>query len=104
MAVGKLGCGCDNNPFPITNNKLKNNNMTKISVFGDEPTKERELKGIEFVLMLIEGVLIDAPNSPSAYDNIELIGRGYKYDKIDAWDDNATSKATYLGHWNDGVL
>lgn len=80
--------------------------MTKVSVFGKQPTKTKELKKIEFV----EG--LDAPSKmrcasrgPSSYENVMLLELGYfnDGDLIMAWD-NIDYKMIYRGHWNDGVV
>lgn len=80
--------------------------MTKITVFGNEESRE-EKKKIEFVYWLDpeEGPDGDFDVSPSDYDNLCLLGRDdyNKYDLIMAWDIN-NARTIYLGHWNDGVV
>ncbi len=82
--------------------------MTKVSVFGEKPTEEKEKKPIEFVKRLYCDGSVDGLNNypPREYDNIQLFDEGVPYDIILTWNDNTpcTCKRVYLGHWNDGVL
>lgn len=80
--------------------------MTKVSVFGQQPTETKELKKIEFV----EG--LDAPSkmrsasrTPYSYENVMLLELGYfnDGDLIMAWD-SINDKMIYRGHWNDGIV
>jgi len=81
--------------------------MTKVSVFGQQPTETKELKKIEFVKRVCSDASIDSPIcNPSSWQNIMLYreSSGYpSFDMIMAWD-NFGEKAVFLGHWNDGVV
>lgn len=84
--------------------------MTKVSVFGQQPTETKELKRIEFVKYLHpDGELQDSHEcqKPKHWHNLQLFNKGThsKYDTIIAWDeDEDHQKAIFLGHWNDGVV
>ena len=80
--------------------------MTKVSVFGQQPTETKELKKIEFVKALINENEWDTPCSPGDWDNIMLLEKDYTYSGLDlimAWD-CISDKTIYLGHWNDGIV
>jgi hypothetical protein len=80
--------------------------MTKVSIFGQQPTETKELKKIEFVKWLsLESDLEKAKVVPSNYENVMLLEKNYPigYDLILAWDE-VSNKTLYLGHWNDGVV
>lgn len=80
--------------------------MTKVSVFGQQPTETKELKKIEFIEGLDAGSKMRyALRGPSSYENVMLLELGYfnDCDLIMAWD-NVNDKMIYRGHWNDGVV
>lgn len=83
--------------------------MTKVSVFGEQPTEQKELKKIEFVKALdASGEYRTPRNMPYQYDNVCLYCAATNpknFDCILAWDNGDDSaKSLYLGHWNDGVV
>lgn len=82
--------------------------MTKISVFGEEPTKEKELKKIEFVKGFYEDSIRPWKGcEPHDWDNIMLIGELLDFEDYDAmlvWDNDSEPKNIVLGRWNDGVV
>ena len=89
--------------------KINTTNMTKVSVFGQQPTETKELKKIEFVKYLHDnGELMDVECTqlPKNWQNVQLFCTGEFdfYDTILAWDDNQKTKCIFLGHWNDGVV
>ena len=80
--------------------------MTKVSVFGEQPTETKELKKIEFVKEIISSdIIIETTTEPYEFKNVMLIEIGCVdgYDAILAWDE-INNKIIYLGHWNDGVV
>ena len=80
--------------------------MTKVSVFGQQPTETKELKKIEFVKEISSSDIIsETTTEPYEFKNVMLIEIGYVdgYDAILAWDE-INNKIIYLGHWNDGVV
>ena len=80
--------------------------MTKVSVFGQQPTETKELKKIEFELALSSSnTITEAELEPRHFRNIMLIQTNYSnsLDAILAWDD-LHDVTIYLGHWNDGVV
>lgn len=81
--------------------------MTKVSVFGQQPTETKELKKIEFVKRVCSDATIEEPiANPCSWQNVMLYreSSGYpSFDMILAWD-NYGEKAFLLGHWNDGVV
>ncbi len=80
--------------------------MTKVSVFGQQPTEAKELKKIEFVKYVNGDLLtISCPSKdPKEWENVCLIEKYYAgYDAILAAHNNGVGCA-YLGHWNDGVV
>ena len=82
--------------------------MTKVSVFGQQPTETKELKKIEFVKRLHSNLEIETSHTkPDIWDNLMLYRKSTtnndSFDMILAWDDNG-EKAIFLGHWNDGVF
>ena len=83
--------------------------MTKVSVFGQQPTETKELKKIEFAKFIDEdGNLMDFEytQAPKNWDNVQLFRKREfgLYDTILAWDDNLKCACIFLGHWNDGVV
>lgn len=80
--------------------------MTKISVFGEEPKKEKELKKIELVYYLSRGKKQKSATTRAGHwGNIMLVSNDGEYDIMLAWDGQEASCGTvYLGHWNDGVV
>lgn len=84
--------------------------MTKVSVFGQQPTETKELKKIEFVKVLnSNGVLVEPGTNPYHWKNIMLLEKQCKTLKLDlmvAWDNEPTDSEKYivLGHWNDGIV
>lgn len=95
------------------------NNMTKVSVFGQEPAEQpKELKKIEFVKCLNDDESFDdditSSIMPSSWLNVSLITKNHNgagMDLILAWDSGLDKKlgcpiggTLFLGHWNDGVI
>tara|TARA_R110001606_G_C15081660_1_gene617352 strand:+ start:251 stop:502 length:252 start_codon:yes stop_codon:yes gene_type:complete len=83
--------------------------MTKVSVFGKQPTEKKELKKIEFKMSLLRtGDLGDNIRKPTFYSHVELFKKddGFGYDIIIAWVDDGENmnRDVILGHWNDGVV
>ena len=92
----------------IKNQLIKINiiKMTKVSVFGQQPTKTKELKKIEFV-KVVNGDTMDlsgASKESNEWDSVILIEKDYcpEFDLIYAH--NNGIGCAYLGHWNDGVV
>lgn len=81
--------------------------MTKVSVFGQQPTETKELKKIEFV-HFFNGTELESPVcEPDSFKNIVLLRKSYKpsnFDLIFAYNENTNGGIIYLGHWNDGVV
>lgn len=84
--------------------------MTKVTIIGQEPNKEKELKKIEFVSLVTVDGLESVNSIPKKWDRIILIRRNYtldeKYDLMYAeglFGDN-NFRACILGHFNDGVV
>jgi hypothetical protein len=89
--------------------------MTKVSVFGQQPTETKDLKKIEFVKWLNvcdrtckvqESGLC---NQASNWEEVCLLVKKYQrseYDLIFARGviDGEFRTCIYLGHWNDGVV
>lgn len=81
--------------------------MTKVSVFGQQPTETKELKKIEFVKYLDGNrVFDDASNNAHEWDNVQLFSKSQhgNLDVIIAWDNDLSHKSIILGHWNDGIV
>lgn len=80
--------------------------MTKVSVFGQQPTETKELKKIEFVKVVNGDTLtLSSPNkSPNEWDAICLIERKYSPDYDLIYAHNNGIGCVYLGHWNDGIV
>ena len=88
--------------------------MTKVSVFGQQPTETKELKKIEFVSYLnvnrefikANREFIKARTQPDEWDNIQLFSKSQSgnLDVMIAWDDDMKYKSIILGYWNDGVV
>lgn len=80
--------------------------MTKVTILGQEPKEEKELKPIQFMKVIHEEDLkITTPTCrPNDWDNIELIGRGKGYDIMYAYDHDRNKGRIFLGHFNDGVV
>jgi hypothetical protein len=80
--------------------------MTKVSVFGQQPTETKELKKIEFV-KVVNGDsvnLSDVCKDPNEWDNVILIEKGYSVNFDLIYAHNNGIGCAYLGHWNDGVV
>lgn len=80
---------------------------TKCIVLGQENEPVKELKKIEFVLMLDDThTTTRALDCGKSYDFIELICKGYnEYDLMFAYSTGGRNEGIlYLGHWNDGVV
>lgn len=80
--------------------------MTKVSVFGQQPTETKELKKIEFVKVVNGDTLtLSSPNKdPKEWGNVCLIEKNYS-DNLDLiYAHNNGVGCAYLGHWNDGVV
>lgn len=82
--------------------------MTKISVFGEEPKGNKELKKIEFVTELDLGQVVAwSRKEPKAFDNIVLLFKNdpdmHSLDCMLVWNDEHNKFIVY-GHWNDGVV
>lgn len=80
--------------------------MTKISVFGEETTK-KELKKIEFVKGIYDGVISEWIGcEPRDWDYVTLIHKDEEwYDTMLVFDSPQSSfKHIVFGHWNDGVV
>ena len=81
--------------------------MTKVSVFGQQPTETKELKKIKFVKRLYSDCIISTSTlSPKDWNNVMLYRKSTNRDSFDiilAWDDGGEN-AIFLGHWNDGVV
>lgn len=89
--------------------KINITNMTKVSVFGQQPTETKELKKIKFVKYFDNsGELKKSVRSqrPSEWHNVQLFDKSKigQLDIIIAWDDNSEARVVFLGHWNDGVV
>ena len=78
--------------------------MTKVSVFGEQPTEAKEFKKIEFAHRInSSGHITEAKTGPCHWENVMLYRKGGGfYDIILAFDNG--EKAIFLGHWNDGVV
>lgn len=78
--------------------------MTKVSVFGEEPKKER--KPIELCKFLNGETFEDSKENPNPLAEVTLLEKDYfccGYDLIWCfyeWGDGIA----YLGHWNDGFV
>lgn len=82
-------------------------NMTKVSVFGQQPTETKELKKIEFVHFFNGAELVSPVFEPDLFENIVLLRKSYKSSNLDliyAYNENESGGNIYLGHWNDGVV
>lgn len=81
--------------------------MTKCIVLGYTPSVTKDLKPIEFNRYLNGDDLISTDDSPTLFDNLELISRDYfceGFDLIFGYDDGLRNEGIlYLGHWNDGI-
>jgi len=88
---------------------LKIENMTKVTILGQEPKEEKKLKPIEFVKYLngVAGVNGDCC-LPSEWRNIVLLSKDYfkcGHDLMLAYSFGVNNDAClYLGHFNDGVV
>ena len=82
--------------------------MTKVSVFGEKPTGNKELKQIELIKFVNQDCAPDdAAATASEYKNVTLLIKGYcgvRFDLILAYDDDVNEGAVYFGHWNDGIV
>ena len=89
--------------------------MTKVSVFGEQPTEPKKLKKIEFVKWLkgYGGVFKVQQEGcftgPKNWAEVCLLAKNYQgseYDLIFARSsiDSPFRTCLYLGHWNDGVV
>lgn len=83
--------------------------MTKITILGEEPQQNPNLKPIELVKCLQVDSLFKLVNvrehEPSDYKSIMLV-KGKKYDGFDlmiceTWDDGFY---VWLGYFNDGIV
>lgn len=90
---------------------------TKVSVFGQQPTKPNGLKKIEFVKFLNDdnSIVYNEHICPKDWDNVSLVTKKHNFTDMDlmlGWYDNyydeenkCISRAVlYLGHWNDGIV
>jgi hypothetical protein len=87
--------------------------MTKVSVFGQQPTETKELKKIEFVKWLKsyenEHRLRDSNSTPSSWGEVCLLVKKYQRSEYDliftrGVFDGEFRTCIFLGHWNDGVV
>lgn len=80
--------------------------MTKVTILGQEPTEQKELKPIEFLEECGCHTWVSTDSEPDEWDNIELIAKGFSaYDLMFAYDDNDRSNGVlYLGYFNDGIV
>ena len=92
--------------------------MTKVSVFGQQPTETKELKKIEFVKVLNDDnsfdCVITEEIKPHSWSNVSLVTKnhnGVGIDLILAWEGGLDKKigcpvggTLFFGHWNDGVV
>lgn len=82
--------------------------MTKVSVFGKEPTENKELKTIELVKYMDKSLSFTTTQiSASDFDNVLLLEPNYYssgFDLIFVFDNTKGEETLYLGHWNDGVV
>jgi hypothetical protein len=83
--------------------------MTKVIILGKDEPKQKELKRIEFVDFLDEGLSPDdnVKYHPYEWCNIELISKNYIRSGMDimyAYNDDRNIGILYLGHFNDGVV
>lgn len=78
--------------------------MTKVIIL-EETDSKKELKPIKFVKE-INSSIICATNSPSEWENIELITRNYneKFDLMFAYDHDRSDGIAYYGYFNDGIV
>lgn len=86
--------------------KINITKMTKVSVFGQQPTETKELKKIEFVKCIYEdGLLSQMYRKPTEFNEVMLLEKKYGggYDAILAIDDES-GISIVLGHWNDGIV
>lgn len=80
--------------------------MTKVSVFGQQPTETKELKKIEFVKCVNGDLLtMSCPSKdPKEWENVCLIEKNYSANLDLIYAHNNGVGCAYLGHWNDGVV
>ena len=80
--------------------------MTKVSVFGEQPTETKELKKIEFVKCVNgDSLTMSYPSKdPKEWDNVCLIEKYYSANLDLIYAHNNGVGCAYLGHWNDGVV
>lgn len=80
--------------------------MTKVSVFGQQPTETKELKKIEFV-KYVNGdslTMSCAIKDPDEWKNVCLIEKNYAANLDLIYAHNNGVGCAYLGHWNDGIV
>jgi hypothetical protein len=83
--------------------------MTKVSVFGQQPTETKELKKIELCYIpRLDRTYYETNHKAEGFDNVQLLVKRLcdtdLYDIILCWDNGAINPVIYLGHWNDGVV
>lgn len=83
--------------------------MTKVSVFGEQPTEKKELKKIELVRYWDRGLSLVTVYTIKAsdFDNVLLLKPDYYNSGLDlifVFDDEKGEETLFLGHWNDGVV
>lgn len=81
--------------------------MTKVTIIGEEP-KEKQLKPIEFLMMLCGDKEWTIRNNQDKYHNIVLLRKNYGTTGLDlmfAYNDMCSNVGVlYLGHFNDGIV
>ena len=82
--------------------------MTKVSVFGEKPTENKELKQIELARFVTHSDARCVDNDEaSEYKNITLLIKDYCRDGFDlilAYDEDVNDGGVYFGYWNDGIV
>lgn len=83
--------------------------MTKISIFGWNPSEIKEPKEIQFLYYLDNiGMLKPSQESqkPNQWQNVQLFHKSElgQYDVIIAWNNNNRQKCVFLGKWNSGII
>lgn len=85
--------------------------MTKVTIIGEEPKAEKELKAIEFThLLTVDKEIIETEEVPHSYNYIELICKRYShyknyyFDLMFAYNGDRNNGELFLGHFNDGVV
>ena len=92
--------------------------MTKTIIIGQDVSKNKKKKSIEFLYSVEDGICTNPVENPSDFKYVELIAEGYlkfvtiydnEHDSLDlmfGYDDPKCrgNGSLYYGHWNDGVV